>query len=198
MSVTAYFDAIADDYERRCTTGALGALRRAERRAVMALLDPRPGDRVLDAGCGSGFDAVPLARAGCVVTGVDLSPRMVEAARRRGVEAHVADLTKLDLGRTFDKVLCCGPLEFCHDPERALRRIAEHVAASGRLVLLVPVRGLVGAAYAAYHRRHGIRVRLFRVPALRRVLEGHGLAVGDVRRPTPYTVVMQARAPSGP
>ncbi len=196
MSVTAYFDAVAEDYERRCRTGLLGRLRRAERVAVVAALEPRPGDTVLDAGCGAGFDAVPLMAARCEVVGVDLSPAMVAVARRRGVDARVADLGKLELGRTFSKILCCGALEFCAEPSRAIERLSRHLAPSGRLVLLVPIRSVVGLAYVAYHLRNGMRVRLFGVRDVCRDLERSGLRVTRVRRATPYTAVIEARAPA--
>ena len=62
-------------------------------RDFIALMDPRPGERVLDMGCGSGSLAVPLAHAGHPVLACDFSPRMLElledAARRAGVADRI-------------------------------------------------------------------------------------------------------------
>jgi SAM-dependent methyltransferase len=50
---------------------------------ILSLLAPPPGGRILDLGCGRGRHAVPLARRGYVVTGVDLSETMLRLARER-------------------------------------------------------------------------------------------------------------------
>src|SRR5437763_13013307 len=49
-------------------------------------LDIQPGMRVLDIGCGTGNSAIPAARKGALVTGVDLAPNLLEQARRRASE----------------------------------------------------------------------------------------------------------------
>jgi len=54
---------------------------------VVALLDPRPGERILDLGCGDGVLTEKLAALGCEVVGADASPAQVEAARARGLDA---------------------------------------------------------------------------------------------------------------
>jgi SAM-dependent methyltransferase len=190
-----HFDRVATGYRARFSAGPLGWVRRRERAALLSLLDPRPADHILDAGCGSGFDAVPLRERGCQVVGVDLSPNMVAEARRVGVDAHVADLHELDLGRRFDKILCAGPLEFCADPDRVLERLAAHLSPQGRLVVLFPRPSAAGVAYHLYHRTHGLSVELFTLRAMRRKLADAGLQPGRALRPTPFTGVVEARAP---
>lgn len=59
---------------------------------------------VLDLGCGTGRHAEELTRAGLAVIGVDRSAAMVERARSRGVDARIADVRDVRLGRTFDAV----------------------------------------------------------------------------------------------
>lgn len=98
---------------------------------------------VLELGCGTGRVAIPLARAGLRVTGVDLSPAMLAIARERaaGVEVRFveADLRALDLGERFDAVI--APLGGFQHLERALdvadgmRAIARHLAADGLAVI---------------------------------------------------------------
>lgn len=195
MDPREYYDKAAADYQQRFDTGVLGFIRRRERAAVLSLLEPKRGDDVLDAGCGTGFDAVPLLERGCEVHGVDLSPAMVAQAQQRGVDAEVADLHELDLGHRYGKILCAGPLEFCADPDRVLSRLSAHLAPGGRLVLLFPTRTAVGLAYQLYHRSHHVRVKLFTVRGMRAKLERVGLRPGRVLRPTPFTGVIEAHAP---
>lgn len=74
---------------------------------------PGPVENVLDLGCGSGGHALPLARRGRLVTGVDRSETMLSIARQKAAEGgeagggnrlafHQADIRTLDLGQTFD------------------------------------------------------------------------------------------------
>ena len=53
------------------------------RKSLSARLALKPGTRVLDVACGSGNLAIPAARAGAVVTGVDIAPNLIEQARAR-------------------------------------------------------------------------------------------------------------------
>lgn len=79
--VRSMFDRIAPVYDvmnRLMTAGLDLRWRRIAAEAVV-----RPGDRVLDACCGTGDLAVACARAGGVVTGLDFAPRMLERARRK-------------------------------------------------------------------------------------------------------------------
>jgi SAM-dependent methyltransferase len=98
--------------------GAEGLARRtsseadAEIIATLAELVP-PCSRVLDAGCGYGRIALPLARLGYRIDGIDLSPEMVEAARLAAQEESLevgftlGSMTKLPLEDTaFDAVIC--------------------------------------------------------------------------------------------
>src|SRR6187397_986850 len=68
-----------------------------------------PGSSVLDAGCGTGTLALLLESAGYAVTGVDLSPGMIEAARAKDPASRIAwrvgDITALDLGTRFDAIV---------------------------------------------------------------------------------------------
>ena len=65
---------------------------------VVDRLAPRPGERVLDLGCGDGRLTEALVDAGCAVVGVDASAEQVAAARARGLDARVMDAQAL----TFD------------------------------------------------------------------------------------------------
>src|SRR6185295_3098590 len=72
-----------------------------------------PGSEILDAGCGTGRYAIELARRGYVVHGIDLSPDLIEVARRsnedvpRGVSFAVGDIAHLPSSR-YAAILCRG------------------------------------------------------------------------------------------
>ena len=112
--------------------------------AAVDRLGIRPGDRVLEIGCGHGVAATLVCERldGGHLTAVDRSPKMIEAARRRNaayVEAGtaeflVAHLEELDLGtRRFDTIFAIRVGLFHREPERA-HAIAERWLAPGGIV----------------------------------------------------------------
>lgn len=112
-------------------------------RRVVDRLDLRPGDRVLEIGCGHGVAASLVCERGCRLTAVDRSPKMVEAAARRNaayVEAGQAEfvlgsLEELDLGdRRFDRIFAVRVGLFHREPERARRLAVRWLAPGGRLL----------------------------------------------------------------
>jgi 2-polyprenyl-3-methyl-5-hydroxy-6-metoxy-1,4-benzoquinol methylase len=118
-----------------------------QRLALEPWFDIWPGARVLDVGCGVGRWSSILALRGAHVTGVDLSPTMINEARRRadanGVGDRcrflVQDLTQLDAGEQFDLVLGVTVLQHILDAvsvREALQRMTAHLAPGGRMVLL--------------------------------------------------------------
>ncbi len=125
-----------DAYQRRLDTlAASGADMHGEAELVRGYAPAS----VLDAGCGTGRVAVELARCGVEVVGVDRDPSMIATARRVApeLEWQVADLTGLDLGRTFDLVLLAGnvPVFTPRGTQGALvAGCARHLAPGGRLV----------------------------------------------------------------
>jgi ubiquinone/menaquinone biosynthesis C-methylase UbiE len=113
-------------------------------RSIVESLDIRPGERVLEIGCGHGVAATLVCERldGGFLTAVDRSPKMIEAASRRNAE-HVAagraeflvaTLEDLGLGeRRFDKVFAVRVGLFHRDPERARALVAPWLAPGGQL-----------------------------------------------------------------
>lgn len=100
-------------------------------------------DRVLDLGCATGEFAVRLASLGHEVCALDLSPRMLEFARRKSgcetvrfVQADLAKGLPESLG-TFDAVLLFGVLQCVPDPKRVVDEAATHLARGGLLFVEV-------------------------------------------------------------
>lgn len=92
--------------------------------------------RVLEVGCGPGELAARIAdELGAQVVAVDLSPRMVELARARGVDARVGDAVELPFAAgEFDCAVAAWMLYHVSDVDRALAELARVLAPGGRLV----------------------------------------------------------------
>jgi ubiquinone/menaquinone biosynthesis C-methylase UbiE len=108
--------------------------------ALVDALDPQPGEHVLDVGCGAGHLAELAAGAGARVTGIDLSPRLIEVAKARAqaggyeIDYRVGDAENLDVeDGSFDKVVSSVAMIFAPDHEAAARELARVTRPGGRL-----------------------------------------------------------------
>jgi SAM-dependent methyltransferase len=102
---------------------------------VAAVAETMPR-RVLEVGCGTGELAARISdQLGCEVITVDLSPRMVELARDRGVDARVGDVQKLGFANgDFDVVVAAWMLYHVPDLDLGLSQIKRVLRPGGRLV----------------------------------------------------------------
>jgi trans-aconitate methyltransferase len=100
--------------------------------AALALLDPQPGEAILDLGSGDGVLTEKIVAAGAKVVGVDASEEMVAAARTRGIDAYVADAQALDFNAQFDAVFSNAALHWMLDPEAVARSVFRALAPGGR------------------------------------------------------------------
>ena len=104
--------------------------------AVLQLLDPKPGEFILDVGCGDGVLTARIVEAGARVIGLDSSGEMVEAARARGIDAFVADAEAMDVERfgAFDAVFSNAALHWMLDPDAVACGIFKALRNGGRFV----------------------------------------------------------------
>ena len=143
---------------------------RARHKIVAALLAEavRPGQRWLDAGCGTGHFSRQLAALGAHVIGIDGADSMVAAARSLGriaggelsyrTSSELAQLPEAD--GWFDGVLCSSVVEYLEEPERALAEFGRVTRRGGALVVSLP------NARALIRRLHTVQFALTK--ALRR------------------------------
>ncbi|CAL9398629.1 class I SAM-dependent methyltransferase [Streptomyces sp. enrichment culture] len=142
------WDALAASFDDEPDHGLRDAgVRRAWAARLASWLPERPGD-VLDLGCGTGSLSLLAAERGHRVTGVDLSPAMVEWARAKlaGRDAVflTGDAAAPPVGeQRFDAVLVRHVLWTLPDPGRALRHWRQLLRPGGRLVLVEGVWGSV-------------------------------------------------------
>jgi SAM-dependent methyltransferase len=164
---------------------------------LVELLAPRPGERVLDLGCGDGALTRKLVELGCAVVGVDASAPQVEAARALGLDARLCDGEALDFDGAFDAVFSNAALHWMRRPERAIDGVWRALVPGGRFVAEFGGAGCVAKIRAALGRalaRRGLdagALTPWYFPAeveYRALLEARGFAVDSIAlfpRPTP-------------
>jgi demethylmenaquinone methyltransferase/2-methoxy-6-polyprenyl-1,4-benzoquinol methylase len=133
------------------------------RRALVSAVSPDPGERVLDVATGTGLVAAELARSGCSVVGIDQSPEMLTAARRRfagvaggRVELIEGEAEALPFGSaSFDALTFTYLFRYVEDPAATMRELARVVRPGGRVASLefgVPPSAPARMAWRAYTR----------------------------------------------
>ena len=152
-----------------------------------------PSGPVADLGCGPGAHALALARRGYDVTGVDGSPRMVEAARTRAAREGVgATFAVHDVGAplpfadaSLGGVLAVHVVQHLRQPAAFIAEVRRCLRPGGHLLMTAPVRDgtppgsqrLFWRLRAAfYHRVPGV-VRFYDTSSLPRLVEEQGLTV---------------------
>ena len=107
----------AEDYAR------VGGFVPALGQAALDLLDPQPGEHILDVGCGDGTLTLKIKEAGVDVVGIDNNLSMVAAAKGKGLDARLMDASQLKFAEAFDAAFSNATLHWVLDKERAARAI---------------------------------------------------------------------------
>ncbi|MCH8615100.1 methyltransferase domain-containing protein [Sphingomonas sp. SM33] len=100
--------------------------------AALDLLDPQPGERILDVGCGDGALTHKIIERGAEVIGVDNSPELVAAARAIGIEVLEMDAADMTFAAEFDAAFTNAALHWMLDKERVARATFQALKPGGR------------------------------------------------------------------
>jgi SAM-dependent methyltransferase len=165
---------------------------------VLEWLNAKPGESVLDLGCGDGQLTQRLTASGANVVGVDASPAMAAATRARGIEAREGNAEALPFAdQSFDAVFSNAALHWVRDQDAMMAEVHRVLKPGGRFVAEMGGHGNVAAirvALMAVLARHGHAdaedgVNYYSTPeAYSRRLVRHGFQVERISlipRPTP-------------
>jgi SAM-dependent methyltransferase len=117
--------------------------------AVLELLAPKPGECILDLGCGDGVLTKKLQDLGCRVVGADGSAAQVEAARILGVDARVMDGRQLTFQGEFDAVFSNAALHWMKEARAVIDGVWHALKPGGRFVAECGGYGCVAKIEAA-------------------------------------------------
>ena len=122
----------------------IAAFMRQAGEGVVQSLGIKPPLRVLDLGCGDGTTAIPLARAGAEVIGIDIARNLVEAGNRRAAEAGLSNLSFQEgdacnlegvAGHSFDLTLSVFGAMFAPKPFDVAKEMVRVTKPGGRIVM---------------------------------------------------------------
>lgn len=120
--------------------------------SLLSVLAPQPGERILDVGCGTGELTAKIAEAGAIVTGIDASASMIDAAKVKFPSAafRVMDAAAMTLDAEFDAVFSNAALHWVKRAGEAADGMARALKPGGRLVLEMGGFGNVGRLERAF------------------------------------------------
>jgi len=138
--VRQLFDDWPETYDQWFATPIGRLVKKHEGELLLDLIKPKPGDLILDAGCGTGVFTLDLLHFGCPIIGIDLSMPMLLRAKQKahGYPFRIvrADLLSLPFSEnSFDKVISVTALEFIEDGRRAIEELFRVTKRGGSLVV---------------------------------------------------------------
>jgi trans-aconitate methyltransferase len=110
---------------------------------LIDLLDPKPGERILDLGCGTGHLTAQIAARGAVVTGLDASVSMIAQARQNypKLKFVLGDASEFRFDEPFDAVFSNAALHWIPDAAPVIECVSRSLKPGGRFVLEMGGRG---------------------------------------------------------
>jgi trans-aconitate methyltransferase len=164
--------------------------------SLLELLDLRPGERILDVGCGTGQLTAEIAKSGAQIVGLDNSPDMLAEARKNfpALTFVPGDAASFRFPEPFDAVFSNAVLHWVKNAEGAVQSIARALHPGGRFVAEFGGQGNIASVQAALRAVLGPRAdeqSPWYYPSIGEyapLLERHGLEVRNASlfdRPTP-------------
>ena len=140
------FDDSVEFYNKWFTTPIGKLVLETERELINRFVDSSPGDRILDAGCGTGIFTVDFLRAGALVTGLDISGGMllnaVKVLKNLPFYAVQGNMLKLPFpDDEFDKTVSITALEFIQDAQTAVNELFR-ITRPGGIVVVATLNSL--------------------------------------------------------
>jgi trans-aconitate methyltransferase len=126
---------------------------------LLLLLEPKPGEWILDLGCGDGALTEKIAAFSCAVVGIDSSFAQLQASRRRGLQTLLMDGRSIGLKGVFDAVFTNAALHWMKQPEIVAGGVFNTLKPGGRFVGEFGGKGNVEKIRSALHdalRKRGI------------------------------------------
>jgi len=144
--ITQHLDQMKDSMRAPWIAGDFGAIAREmgvpEAEGFVARMELEPGARVLDVACGTGNVTIPLARLGATVTGLDMTPHLLEEARARAARERLSIRFDEGLAETlpytdgsFDMLVSMFGIMFSPFPATVAAEMARVLRPGGRLAL---------------------------------------------------------------
>ncbi|MEM9485976.1 MAG: methyltransferase domain-containing protein [Cyanobacteria bacterium P01_F01_bin.116] len=162
--------------------------------ALMDLLNPQPGEHILDLGCGTGELTQALAAKGAIVSGIDAAPAMVAVAQQQYPQLSfaIADARNFTVTHPVDGILSNAVLHWVKPPEQAVQAIVNALKPGGKFVAEFGGKGNVRKiveAVETVRQRPNLNPWYFpSISEYTQLLESHGLEVAFaalIERPTP-------------
>jgi trans-aconitate methyltransferase len=153
---------------------------------LLDILDPQPGERVLDVGCGTGQLTGEIAARGATTLGIDSSPDMIAQARINypKLAFRLVDAAAFRIDQPFDAVFSNAALHWMKPPEPVVAAMAGALKSGGRLVAEMGGNGNIAAVVEALEavlgRERVAAINPWYYPSIGEyasLLEQHGLAV---------------------
>ena len=120
-------------------------------KGVISLLDPKPGEKILDLGCGTGDLTHEIAESGASVMGIDQSDIMIQQARKKypDIAFTVGNAEELDMNQQFNAVFSNAALHWMKNPSKVIEGVRGILLPEGRFVAEFGGKGNVGTVIDA-------------------------------------------------
>ncbi|MDB4905062.1 MAG: methyltransferase type 11 [Mucilaginibacter sp.] len=119
--------------------------------SLLELLDAKPGENILDLGCGTGHLTQRIQSLGAIVTGIDSSAEMIQQAEENfpEIKFSVANATNFYFEEPFDAIFSNAVLHWIKDQDSLIKTVYNNLKPGGRFVAEMGGRGNVGKMIAA-------------------------------------------------